>query len=152
METHIQLIKEQDFNRVVELTNKAYSVPYKLGRQTTRANDTLDKIKGDIERGVIIFTAFVDDKIVGAVRCEQIDNFILLYKLVVDSVFRNKGIGGKLVKSVFQYSSDNNINKVKIEVSEEKGLIPYYESFGFTISDRYFNKDHHEVSMIKNFH
>jgi predicted N-acetyltransferase YhbS len=149
MEIKIRQIKKQDFSRVVELTNEAYTIPYKLGKKTTNANDSIDKIKSDLMEKGVIMVAESEAEIIGAVRCKKIENSILLYKLAVDASFRRLGVGRRLVEFIFQWSKNEGASKIMIEVAEKKGLIPYYESLGFIVTRRYFNKDHYEVEMSK---
>lgn len=146
----IRPIKKEDFELVVNLTNEAYTVPYKPGKKTTHAHDTLEKIQDELNNGAVIFVAETENKIVGAARCKEIDGSMLLYKLAVDSTFRKQGIGGKLIETVFQYTKNQNIKKVTLDVMEEKGLIPYYESFGFVVTGKQAVRDHYEVLMSKN--
>lgn len=145
----IRPIEPKDLEKVVELTNEAYTIPYRPGKKTTHAHDTLAKIEADLRDGGMIFVAELEGEIVGAVRCQESAGTILLFKLAVAGDFRQQGIGGKLIETVFQYAKDQNIPQVKIEVMEEKGLIPYYESFGFVVTGKQFVRDHDEVIMVK---
>lgn len=146
----IRLIKKTEIIKVAELTNEAYLVPYKPGKMTTRANETPSNVVVEIEQGTKIFVAEIEDQIVGAVQYKLSGNIAVLSRLVVDCAYRNKGIGGRLLNYIFQYSKAEGINSLSIEVAENKGLIPYYESFGFAITKRYLHKEHYEVLMIKN--
>lgn len=146
----IRPIEKEDFELVVDLTNEAYTVPYKPGKKTTHAHDTLEKIRDELNNGVMIFLAETENKIAGAARCKEIAGSMLLYKLAVDGAFRKQGIGGKLIETVFQYAKSQNIKKVTLDVIEEKGLIPYYESFGFVVTGKQAVRDHYEVLMSKN--
>lgn len=150
MEILIRPIKKEEFEELAELTNNAYTIPYKPGKSVTLANDSVDKIKEEMMDGAEIFVAEAGNKLVGAIRVRLVGGDLLAYKLAVGGDFRNQGIGRKLVNHIFDYGKKIGVNKIKIEVSEAKGLILYYESFGFKVVNRYLNKSHFEVSMEKN--
>lgn len=145
----IRPIEHKDLEKVVELTNEAYTVAYQAGKKTTHAHDTLAKIEDDLRVGGMVFVTELEGEIVGAVRSKESAGSMLLFKLAVAGAFRRQSIGGKLIEQVFQYSKNKNIPQVVIEVMEEKGLIPYYESFGFVVTGKQFNRDHYEVIMMK---
>ena len=147
MEISIRAIKTEEFEKLAEVTNGAYEIPYKPGMFVTRANDSADKIREEISFGAEIFVAEVDGKMAGAIRTNVFDGILMFYKLAVGGDFRNRGIGGQLIKYVFERYGKLGFKKVEIEVCESKGLIPYYESFGFSVVERYFHNGHYEVRM-----
>jgi GNAT superfamily N-acetyltransferase len=149
MKILIRPIKTREFEELAELTNDAYKIPYKPGFLITRANDSVDKIKEEIASGAEIFVAELDGKMAGAMRANVFDRALMFYKLAVSGDFRKRGIGGQLIKYVSEYYKKLGFNKIKIEVSESKGLIPYYKSLGFVVIERYLHKNHYEVLMEK---
>lgn len=149
-EIKIRLIKESELGEIADLVNQSYLVPYKISGMVTRANDTPEKISLKLENGSKVFVAMVGNKIVGSARCKLFDGHGIMSKLAVDNKYRCHGIGKKLIDNVLQHAKSNGANDITIEVAEDKGLIPYYESFGFTVAKRYLHKNHHEVLMVKN--
>ena len=129
----IQNINDKDIEKIVELTNNAYAVAHKQGFLITRANDTNEKIIKELQNGAKIFTAKNKRKIAGAVRYEIKNDVVRLYKLAVMPEYRKQSIGSLLTQKVFDVAKKLGLNKVKIEVHEGKGLILYYEKFGFKI-------------------
>lgn len=151
MEIQCRGANKSEYRKITILTDEAYKVPYKPGKMVTRANDNSTKLEMELGEGSNVFVAEINKQIVGTIRCRIMSQYALFYKLAVDPKYRCKGIGGKLIRHLFQYVRDQKINEVRIEVAEEKGLIPFYESFGFKISKRYSQKDHFEVLMIRTF-
>lgn len=150
MKILIRPIKAEEFEGLAEIANNAYTIPYKPGMSVTRANDSADKIKEETASGAEIFVAEVDGKIVGAIRANVFDGALMFYKLAVSEDFRKMGIGGQLMKYIFEYYKKLGFGRVAIEVCESKGLTPYYESFGFAVIKRYLHNNHYEVLMEKN--
>jgi GNAT superfamily N-acetyltransferase len=150
MKTLIRPIKAEEFEGLAGLTNDAYAIPYKPGMFVTRANDSTDKIKEEIAAGAEIFVAEINGKMAGAVRANVFNGALMFYKLAVSEDFRKRGIGGQLIKYIFEYYKKSGFGRVTIEVCESKGLIPYYESFGFALIKRYLRNNHYEVLMEKN--
>jgi predicted N-acetyltransferase YhbS len=150
MEILIRPVKNEGFEDLAELTNDAYKIPYKPGMSVTRANDSADKIREEIAAGAEIFVVEIDGKMAGAIRANVFNGVLMFYKLAVSGDFRNKGVGGQLIKYVFSHYGKLGFKKVAIEVCESKGLIPYYESFGFAVAKHYLRNNHYEVLMEKN--
>lgn len=145
----IRSVNDKDIEKIVELTNNSYAVAYKQEFLVTRANDTNEKILEELQNGVKIFVAEIKGEIVGAVRYEIKDGVVKLYKLAVMPEYRKQGIGGLLIQKVFDVVKELGYKKVKIEVHEGKGLIPYYEKFGFKTKERSQHKSHYEIIMEK---
>ena len=138
-----------ELERVAELTREAFKTPYKPGGLVTTANDDPEKLYSEVNRGVRVLVATENDSIIGAQRMEKIDGDIHLFRLAVLPSHRGLGVGRGLMEKAFQIAREENVRKVSIEVAEEKGLIPYYEGFGFKVVERKLVKDHYEVIMEK---
>lgn len=149
MNIAIRNANDKDAEKIAELTNSSYSVAYQQGFLTTRANDTKEKILAELENGSKIFVAEINGQLIGTVRYEIKDDAVRLYKLAVAPEYRKQGIGNLLNQKAFDAAKELGYKKVRIEVHEEKGLIPYYEKSGFKIAERYKHKDHYEVIMEK---
>jgi len=149
MEITIRQAHSEELSLVAYLANAAYSVPFKDGAMVTKANDNEEKIIEEIKTGATVFVALSDENIVGSVRCCLVDKNLNMYKLTTDPNFRNLGIGGKLINYVFNFAKTKTVENIFIEVTEEKALVPYYKSFGFSIVGEKKVKDHYEVDMVK---
>jgi len=149
MKISIRLVKAREFRELAELTNKAYTVPYKPGKLVTKANDSEGKIKEETRGGAKIFVAEFNNKIIGSARCKESDGVLFMYKLAVSGNFTKRGVGGQLINHIFKYGKKLGLNKAKIEVAEAKGLVPFYKSFGFKPIKRHLHKNHYEILMEK---
>lgn len=130
-EINIRPYKDEELSKIIKLTKTAFTKPYKKGKLTTVANDSLRKIKGEIENGAKIFVAVKNKKIIGTVRYSIKNKTVRFYRLAVDYKYRNKGVGAKLIGKVISIAKEKKCRKVKVEVIEEKGLVPYYSKFDF---------------------
>lgn len=145
----VRTVDNEDAAEIAELTNSSYSVPYKEGGLITRANDTSDTVAAELSGGAIIFVAEMDKKIIGAVRCRKEGDILLSYKLAVAPDYRKQGVGGLLIQKTFDITKELKYNKIEIVVAEAKGLVPYYEKFGFKTIKREWHKSHYEIIMHK---
>jgi len=146
----IRYCKSSELLKIISLTANAYSVLYKSSTIINKPYESLERIKNDIKNGTKILVAEEDGDLVGAVRFNPENlNVLKLNRLAVLSEYRNKGIGGLLINSVLKIAKEQNFRIVAIEVMEEKGLISFYEKFGFKIKDRKKHQNHQDVFMEK---
>lgn len=146
----IRYCKSSELLKIISLTAEAYSVPYKLGAIMNRPYENLRKIKDDIKNGTKILVAEKDGNLVGAVRFEpESPNMLKLNRLAVLPEHRNKEIGALLVNSVLKIAKEQKFRIVAIEIMEEKGLIHFYEKFGFNVKSRKKHQNHYDVFMEK---
>lgn len=130
-EINIRPYKDDELLKIIKLTKTAFTRPYKKGKLTTIADDTLEKVKKEIKNGAKIFVAVKNEKIIGTVRYAIRNKTVRFYRLAVDYKYRNKGVGAKLIGKVILMAKEKKCKKVKVEVIEEKGLVPYYSKFDF---------------------
>lgn len=146
----IRYCKSSELLKIISLTAEAYSVPYKIGAIMNRPYENLRKIKDDIKTGTKILIAEKDGNLIGSIRFNPENlNVLKLNRLAVLSEYRNKGIGGLLINSVLKIAKEQNFRIVTIEVMEEKGLLYFYEKFGFKVKSRKKHQNHHDVFMEK---
>lgn len=142
--------KANELPKVVSLTNRAYDVAYKPGKMTIKAKETIEKIKKRIKLGTKILVVEKGDRILGAVRYRSVNKGELkLSRLAVLPRYRHKGIGSLLIKKVADIAKRNGYKTIKLDVAEEKGLIPFYKKFGFKVKSKKKHHDHHDVFMEK---
>ena len=73
---------------------------------------------------------YIDDKIVGVLVYEDIYNRFEIDYIVVDSQYRRKGIGEKLLKNIIDLNPDN----ITLEVREDNiAAINLYKKMGFEV-------------------
>jgi predicted N-acetyltransferase YhbS len=140
---------ENEYEKIAEMVNKAYAVPFLPDMMTTKANDSAEKITTEIAEGAHILVAHQEEKLLGTIRYHPIDDSLYCYKLAVNPDNRKLGIGKALINEVLSIAHTLKSKQVDIEVAEAKGLVPYYESMGFFIKERNLVKNHYEVKMSK---
>jgi len=79
----------------------------------------------------LVISAWENERLIGAVRVLS-DKFIrsVIYDLVIDPDYKNKGIGKELVKRCIDHFPDT-----EWLVQTEKHISGYYEKMGFEIYD-----------------
>ena len=146
----IRYCKSSELLKVISLTSKAYAVPYRVGGVVNNYQEILEKVKNDIGRGIKILVAEKNNNLIGAVRFVPINASKLKFgRLAVSSIHRRKGVGAELINSVLEIAREQNYKTVALDVMEEKGLIPFYEKFGFKVKNRKKHQNHHDVFMEK---
>jgi len=146
----IRYCKPLELLKIISLTDNAYNVSYKSSTIINKPYESLERIKNDIKNGTKILVAEEYGDLIGAVRFNPENlNVLKLNRLAVLSEYRNKGIGGLLINSVLKIAKEQNFRIVAIEVMEEKGLVSFYEKFGFKVKSRKKHQNHHDVFMEK---
>ncbi len=142
----IRLIEKNDYADLQKLFSQLYEVHYQ--NRPDSFNDAHPITKEYFQE---ILTSeckhcyvYQDkDKIIGAILIKEYetDDYVTLkkrkiyevYDIVVDSKFRNKGIGKKLFAFVTNLAKQNDISSVVVEVfTFNKDAILFYESIGMT--------------------
>jgi diamine N-acetyltransferase len=94
-----------------------------------------------------ILVATLDTEIVGVavLKNEEIPEnsfvnarkILLVNSLCVDEAIRKKGIGRKLMQSVFDFAKELNVDSIELGVSESnQNAIHFYESIGMATKNR----------------
>jgi len=141
----IQLAEPKDFRAICELVSRAYQTPMIPGGFSNRADDTEEMLAREIAEGTKIFIVKKDGLIIGTQRYRLENDCCHLTRLAVAPEFRNQGIGRKLVEKVLIEGKNRGAKTAKLEVLEERGLVPYYESFGFQTTE---TKPHHKHTLV----
>jgi ribosomal protein S18 acetylase RimI-like enzyme len=112
-----------DFTRLIELFNE-------VGLQD-KTND-IERLKQMVENSQIVVTAWDNDRMIGFARCTtdhvfngQINN------VVVDSKYRNQGIGKGLVSRILSLNE-----RVTYMLRNDPENEAFYRSLGFENADR----------------
>jgi len=145
----IRNYKNTELLEIISLTATAYSVPYKSEGIINSFHETQKNLERDIVRGLEILVAEKENRIIGAVRFAIIDSKLKLGRLAVLPDSRCEGVGGKLIDAVIKIAQEKNVKIVVLDVMEEKGLIPFYEKFGFKVKSKKKHQNHHDVIMEK---
>ncbi|MCX6712776.1 MAG: GNAT family N-acetyltransferase [Candidatus Vogelbacteria bacterium] len=148
--TEIKLAEPADLAGISELVSRAYQTPNKPGGFCNLANDSEGKLTQEIAGGAKIFVIKKDGVIVGTNRYHVLDGVCHLNRLAVAPEFRRQGIGRKLIERTLGEAKKEGATLAKLECLEEKGLVPYYESFGFKITGQEPHHKHTLVMMEKN--
>ncbi len=109
----------------------------------------LEEIKENIKKGQKILVAEENDNLIGVVRFASVGSKMKIARLAVLSTYRCRGIGGELINAVLGIAQKKNFKIVALDVMEEKGLVPFYEKFGFKVKYRKKHQNYHDVYMEK---
>lgn len=146
----IREAQKNEYEKIAELVNRAYAVPFLPDMMTTKANDSAERIIAEIEKGTHILVAYQEKELIATIRYRLNENDSLYcYKLAVEPNHRKQGTGKVLIGEILSIAHQLGLKNVEIEVAEAKGLVPYYESMGFIAKERNLVKDHYEVKMSK---
>jgi len=139
-----------DLPSVLDITKRAYGIPYKENTLVTSPHEPEDVKNKFIEKEFFIIVAESENNIIGSVRYKFLSvNEAYLYNLAVLKEFRNKNIGPTLVSEVEKTAKEQNCKKLTLDCAQEKGLSEYYEKLGFKIDEIKKHHDHHDVYMSK---
>lgn len=146
----IRYCKPSELLKIISLTAESYSVSYNPSAIINKSYETLKKIKDNIKSGTKILVAEENNNLIGAVRFDsEVSGILKLNRLAVLAKHRNKGVGALLINSVLEIARNQGFKAILIEVMEEKGLVSFYEKFGFKIKNRKKHQNHHDVVMEK---
>jgi ribosomal protein S18 acetylase RimI-like enzyme len=101
------------------------------GNESNPDPDTLRHFNAPFLNSTLVISAWDHDRFVGTVRVLS-DKIIrsVIYDLVVDPEYRNRGIGKELVKRCFEHFPNT-----EWLVQTEKHISGFYEKLGFKIYD-----------------
>jgi len=113
---------------VEQLYHLFYSAGW-AGSDPTPDADILKSFNVPFINSTLVISAWENERLIGAVRVLS-DKFIrsVIYDLVVDPDYKNKGIGNELIKRCIDHFPDT-----EWLVQTEKHISGYYEKMGFTI-------------------
>lgn len=130
------------------LTEKAFKEPY-LDNGLVTTPKELEDLKERFEAGAIgILAAYVDNKMIGAVRYEVREgNRLRIFRLAVLKKFRFNGVASALLLAAEAEAKKLNCQVVGLDCVLEKCLQPYYEKRGYRVVEIKENGNRHDVSM-----
>lgn len=120
--SEIKIIKKENFSEFENAIINFYASKYKFPITSTT-----------IHNSTIICLAYIDDKIVGAIRAiSDLSRHGIIVDLFVDEEFRNKKIGKSLLTSIVDELNKYGVKNVGL--STEPGLdwlVNFYKNNGF---------------------
>ena len=97
---------------------------------------------------------YEDKGILGVLIFEEIYDRIELDYIIVDNSYRRRGIASKLMDFLIEYSNNNNIINITLEVNENNiSAINLYKKYKFelvSIREKYYN-DKDALLMMRKF-
>lgn len=111
-----------------------------------------ESLKSDLSStSNIYFVAKIDNKIIGCIGYSILYDHIDISILITHINYLNKGVASALLKKLIQYSKENNIEKIFLEVrSSNHKAIKLYEKYNFkqiSIRKNYY-KDTNEDALV----
>ena len=146
---------EDDIPAIIKITKDAfikYCEMADLDYDIAALNETYEDVKRDIETKEV-YVVFIDDKPVGAVRIELLDNHeAYLSRFSVKSTQRNNGIGKILMSVVDKVMEENNVRLLKLHTgSHVTPLIRFYYGRGFYINSVEHSRGYPRAELIKDY-
>ena len=155
---NIREAKIKDLNKVVEITNEAFNIPYQEEEYNIKYNEQLEILMGEFKKGETkVLVAEENGQIIGAIRYKKASerfiphdtNSIEIHKLAVLLKYRNKGIGAQLMQEVEKMVKNEGFDQIVLEAMLEKNLPRHYKKLGYKEYNTIEHEDHHDVSMFK---
>ncbi len=107
----------------------------------------------ECENSYFIIAKNNDDEIVGFAGLKNIIDEANIMNIVVKKSFRHHGIGSILLENLLNYSKDNNLKTITLEVNEHNlSAIRLYDKFDFDhigIRKKYYNGESDAIIMSK---
>ena len=134
METGIRKATKMDIPQLIELYYELSS-----SENSIDLNEAITAYEKAISSGVTYFVADIGGKIVGSCYIALIPNITrqcrpigFVENVVVDSDYRRRGVGRKLMNAATEYAKEQNCYKVTLQsgVKREEAH-KFYESVGF---------------------
>jgi len=122
MQTEIRPLAEDDLDRVCELEESSFSMPWKK-----------EDFKHLIEDSNSVYLVILaDGYIVGCAGYTFNGYEGYINNVVIDSEYRNRGLAALLLKRVLQYGSEAGVTEYTLEVRvSNEPAIRLYEGLGF---------------------
>jgi len=99
-----------------------------------------------------VFAAMVDNKIIGTIRIEILDDEAYISRFAVDSYFRNMGVGESLMNLADKFLMSKGIKKAFLyTASHHMNLVRFYYARGFYIESVSHEKGYPRAKMVKNY-
>lgn len=119
----------EDFNKIFQLLKLLW--PGKNLKQ----EKILGKYKNEIKsKSKLYFLIGLEEKIVGFYSLRNIKQKTILYidELIVDTQFRNIGIGTKTMETIIIYAKENKYKKIQLHSNfRRKNAHNFYQKLGF---------------------
>lgn len=104
----------------------------------------------DIENAFEAFYCLIDkDNVIGTVALKKIDDYTVELKaLYLDSSYRGKGLGSRMIKKVIDEAKNRGFKRIVLDsMSQYKEALRLYGKFGFRDTERYNDNVYADVFM-----
>ena len=127
----LKLLRIEDYDMVYQLWTST------KGMGMRSLDDSFEGIKKFLKRNPTTnYIAQVEDKVIGVILCGHDGRRGYIYHASVNSDYRGKGIGKKLVNAVIESLKKEEINKVALIVFASNDLgNKFWQSLGFEKRD-----------------
>lgn len=101
-----------DLEEILDLQKLAYISEAKLYNDYSiePLKQTIDEIREEYKKGIIIKALNNDFRIIGSVRAYRSNDTVFIQKLIVHPEFQNKGVGKRLLESIENFFSNKDSN------------------------------------------
>jgi ribosomal protein S18 acetylase RimI-like enzyme len=143
---HIDRASTSDFAEILEIQKKAFlsEAEFYQNYNIQPLTQTLDEMVEECKEKVVL-KAVIDEKIVGSIRANTLENGCWVNKLVVLPEFQRQGIGEKLLREIENYFL--NAEKFTLATGAKSlSNIRLYEKVGYKIIG--YEKFHDGVEAV----
>ena len=132
MDFHLRKATMKDAEAICRLSGE-------LGYKTTieKTQTRLEEVSRNDDHLVVVVCD--ENEVVGWIHAFysisiESDSFVEIGGLVIDNLFRRKGLGKMLIENIVDWSRQRNTNKVRVRTNiKRKETHQFYESIGFSL-------------------
>ena len=104
----IKKLSMKDFEKIIEMWNSTKDIfSFDNIKYDKKVMNNIIKNKNEV-----ILVAKLNKQIIGAIYAEILSEYCMVKKLIVDTIFRNKGVGTKLLKELEKYTRKKKCKKM----------------------------------------
>ena len=131
---------------ISQLEQECFSTPW-----------SFESLVGELSNPLAVYyVAVIDEKVVGYIGMHHVVDEGYINNIAVFEKYRNMGIGGLLLERLIEYSKENELDFITLEVRESNfHAISFYEHFGFEkvgVRKKYYSNPTEDADiMTKDF-
>jgi ribosomal-protein-alanine N-acetyltransferase len=117
----VRIAEEKDIPFIAEIEKECFSTPW-----------SEDAIKESMEASTLFFVAQKADKIVGYIGISAVCGEGYITNIAVKEIYRNMGVGSKIIEKVLEFAKRENLEFVSLEVRKSnQTAIGLYKKYDF---------------------
>jgi len=149
MKDIITKAKIDDLEEILKLQKRAFITEAQMhgNYDIEPLKQTYESILSDFDTHSFL-KALYEDKIIGSIKYRNSDGMVWVGKLIVDPLFRRKGLGRRLLLEVENDNPDASAFRLFTAASSIQN-IRLYESVGYSICNEYEDESQSNLLMVE---